>query len=61
MKSLAQQRISQGFAGADVVFRVLPAAAEATFHELTQDVTRALDRVQELQRSRLLQAAHESH
>lgn len=47
-KTIAERRINSGFAGVDVVFRALPAAAGATFAELEHEANRALDRVENM-------------
>lgn len=46
LKSIVDHRLSKGFNVADVVFRVLPAASTATFHELKHEVDHALDRLE---------------
>ncbi|MEV8338146.1 ribonuclease P protein component [Leucobacter sp. NPDC077196] len=46
MKSIVDERIHAGMTGIDVVFRALPACAEASFTELRREINRALDRVQ---------------
>lgn len=48
-KTVADRRLAAGFTGIDVVFRVLPRAATASFDDLEQDTNRALDRIQHLQ------------
>lgn len=48
LKAIVERRLERGFCDADVVFRVLPAAAQATFAQLEHEVTRALDRVDRL-------------
>lgn len=45
LKSIADRSLAAGFSGADVVFRALPASAEAKFSELEQEVARSLERV----------------
>jgi len=45
LKTIADRRIAEGFAGADVVFRALPASADAAFSELEREVVRSLERV----------------
>lgn len=45
LKSIVERSIAAGFTGADVVFRALPASADASFAELEREVTRSLDRV----------------
>jgi len=45
LKSIVERRLADGFTGADVVFRALPASAAAEFAELEREVTRSLDRV----------------
>lgn len=45
MKTIADRRLRAGFTGTEIVFRALPAAAEATFSELERELSRALDRV----------------
>lgn len=46
MKTVVERRIQLGMRGADIVFRALPAAAEAPFAELEREMNRALDRVE---------------
>lgn len=46
LAAIAERWIRDGFSGADVVFRVLPAAAAATFTELQREADRALDRIE---------------
>lgn len=48
LKSIIERRLARGFVEADVVFRVLPAAATASFEQLELEVNRALDRVERL-------------
>jgi len=48
LKSIVDRRLAGGFAGADVVFRMLPRSAEASFQELEEETSRALDRVERL-------------
>ena len=45
LKTFVDRRLAAGFAGADVVFRALPAAAAAPFEQLSNETNRALDRV----------------
>lgn len=45
LKSIAQQRISDGLTGVDIVFRMLPASAKVTFAELQSEVNRALNKI----------------
>lgn len=45
LKSLVELRLAAGFRGADVVFRVLPPAAQASFAELQAAMTLSLDNV----------------
>ncbi|GAA2189323.1 MULTISPECIES: ribonuclease P protein component [Leucobacter] len=51
MKSIVEQRLRNGATGVDVVFRALPAAADAPFAELEREINRALDRVERRQAS----------
>lgn len=44
LKAIADHRLEAGFAGADVVFRALPASAGAPFAELEREVERSLER-----------------
>jgi len=46
LKAIVERRLAEGFVGADVVFRALPASAAAPFAELEREVTRSLTRVQ---------------
>lgn len=48
LKSIVEQRLAKGFVGADVVFRVLPSAADVSFEQLQLEINRALDRVQRM-------------
>lgn len=48
LKAIVERRLHQGFGGADVVFRVLPAAAAAPFTELELEISRSLDRIERL-------------
>lgn len=48
LKHIADQRLQQGFRGADVVFRALPASGSAGFAELYAEINRSLDRVEQL-------------
>ncbi len=48
LKGIVERRLARGFSGADVVFRVLPAAATTAFAQLELEVNRALDRVERL-------------
>lgn len=48
LKHIVDQRLQQGFRGADVVFRALPASGSAGFAELNAEVNRSLDRVEQL-------------
>lgn len=43
MKSVVERRLTQGFAGFDVVFRVLPTALSVSFAELEREMQRSLD------------------
>lgn len=45
LKSIAERQLAAGFTGADVVFRALPASANATFLQLEEEVVRALGRI----------------
>lgn len=49
MKSIVEERLHRGISGVDVVFRALPAAAEAEFADLEREISRALDRVEHWQ------------
>ncbi len=44
-RAVIDQQITEGFHGADVVFRVLPASAVATFDDLQREVRKQLGRV----------------
>lgn len=48
LKTIVERRLQAGFSGAEVVFRALPASAEASFAELERETGRALDRVDSL-------------
>lgn len=48
MKFLVEQRLHAGFAGADIVFRALPASSDAGFAGLEHDVNRALGKVERM-------------
>lgn len=48
LKTIVDRRLAQGFSGADVVFRALPAAATISFEKLAADTNRALDHIQQL-------------
>lgn len=45
LKSIVERRLADGYAGADVVFRALPASATANFGDLEREVARSLDRM----------------
>lgn len=45
LKSIVDAELREGFSGADIVFRVSPKAASATFSELEREITRSLKRV----------------
>ncbi len=45
LKFISEQAIHDGFSGAEVVFRVLPAAAGASFAELKGEADRALRKI----------------
>lgn len=45
-QAIVDARLRAGFGGADVVFRLIPAATEATFAQLEKEMNRSLDRVQ---------------
>ncbi|UOR03441.1 ribonuclease P protein component [Leucobacter allii] len=45
MKTIAERRLQAGVAGVDIVFRALPACAEASFPDLEAELNRAMDRV----------------
>lgn len=44
LKAIVERQLRDGFSGADVVFRALPASARAEFAELEREVDRALRR-----------------
>ncbi|WP_336660102.1 ribonuclease P protein component [Leucobacter sp. USHLN153] len=46
MKAVIESRLHSGVSSVDIVFRALPAVAEATFGELRREMERALDRVE---------------
>ena len=48
LKTIVDQRLSRGFTGADVVFRLLPRSAEISFQDLKGEIDRALDRVEKI-------------
>ena len=50
LKAIVERRLAEGFSGADVVFRALPASAEAPFAELEREVTRSLTRLHRMPR-----------
>lgn len=45
LKAIADRRLADGFTGADVVFRALPASATAGFAELEREVSGSLERI----------------
>lgn len=45
MKTVVERQIAGGATGIDVVFRALPAAADASFAELEREMTRAIARI----------------
>ena len=45
MKAIVERRLHSGISGVDVVFRALPASADASFADLEREITRALDRI----------------
>lgn len=45
LKSIAQRQIVEGCAGIDVVFRMLPASASASYTELEVEAHRALSKI----------------
>lgn len=45
LKSIVDRRLAEGFSGADVVFRALPASATAPYVMLEREVVRSLERV----------------
>ncbi|MBN9613251.1 MAG: ribonuclease P protein component [Actinobacteria bacterium] len=45
LKSIVERRLAEGYSGADVVFRALPASADAGFADLEREVSRSLQRV----------------
>jgi ribonuclease P protein component len=48
LKSIVEQRLSDGFTGADVVFRMMPRSADTSFQDLKDETNRALDRIERL-------------
>ncbi|MBK0418732.1 ribonuclease P protein component [Leucobacter sp. CSA1] len=44
MKTVADRRLADGLSGVDIVFRALPAIADAPFGELERELNRAIDR-----------------
>lgn len=46
MKSIAEHQIQAGVVGVDVVFRMMPPSASASFAELEAETARAMRRVQ---------------
>ena len=48
MKFLVEQGLHEGFSGADIVFRALPASADAGFDGIAHDVNRALRKVERM-------------
>lgn len=48
MKTIVERRLHQGFPAVDVVFRMFESSATASFEELSTEVNRALDRVEQL-------------
>ncbi len=48
LKFIVERQLATGFTGADVVFRALPAVADASFAELEQEAVRQLDRVRRM-------------
>ena len=49
MKAIVDRQLAAGFAGADVVFRALPASATADFAELEGELARVLSRVRRIE------------
>jgi ribonuclease P protein component len=45
LTTIVERRLQSGLTGVDVVFRALPASAEAEFSQLEAEVTRSLDRL----------------
>lgn len=52
MKTIVERRLHQGFHSADVVFRMFESSAKASFEQLSREVNRALDRVEQLPKGR---------
>lgn len=50
LKTIVENRLADGFEGADVVFRALPPSATATFAQLESEANRSLDRIERLRR-----------
>lgn len=50
LKAIVERHLAEGFGGADVVFRVLPPAAGASFTDLSAEVDRALARIERMRR-----------
>lgn len=48
MKTIVERRLHRGFPAVDVVFRMFESSATASFEELSTEVNRALDRVEQL-------------
>ena len=44
MKAITDELILEGTVGADIVFRALPKAAQASFAELRREMRRAVER-----------------
>lgn len=51
LKGIVEQQLQHGFSGADVVFRALPASADASYEQLAHETRRALERVDGFRRS----------
>ncbi|MGO3734848.1 MAG: ribonuclease P protein component [Canibacter sp.] len=45
MKAISDELVREGFTGADVVFRALPAAKDAKFSELNEEMRRQLTKL----------------
>jgi len=45
LKAIVERHLASGFSGADVVFRVMPKAATASFDDLSAELTRSLGKV----------------
>lgn len=45
LKTIADRHLAAGLTGADIVFRALPASAEATFAQLEAEASRSIERL----------------